>query len=140
MDIIFIDELRVSARIGVYPREQAAAQTLEISLQIGAPGEGAGRGDDIGETIDYAAVVERLRAELAERHFNLLETLAEHIAKTVIDDFGAVWTRVSVAKLGVMPGVRRVGVVIERERPAPPKKTKKSATTSTTDTTKNQNL
>ena len=116
MDIIFIDDFRASTLIGIYPREQAIPQTIEISLQIGTSTAGAGASDQIGDTIDYAAVVEKLRAELACRHFKLLEKLAEHIAHLLLDDFGAVWVRVSIAKLGIMRGVRRVGVIIERER------------------------
>lgn len=114
MDIIFIEDLRLSAHIGIYPREKAMAQTIELSLQIGASTASAGASDDIGDTIDYAKVVERLRQELAERRFNLLEKLAEYIAALLRDDFGAAWVRVSIAKQGVMRGVRRVGVVIER--------------------------
>ncbi|MFT3961353.1 dihydroneopterin aldolase [Propionivibrio sp.] len=118
MDIIFIDELRIATLIGIYPREQTVPQTLEISLQIGTSTAHAGSSDDIRDTIDYAAVVERLRADLEQRHFHLLEKLAEHVAGVVLDDFGAAWVRVSVAKPGVMRGVRRAGVVIERGRPA----------------------
>jgi dihydroneopterin aldolase len=114
MDIIFIDDLRISTLIGIYPREKVAAQTVEISLQIGTSTAGAGASDDIGDTIDYAVVVDRLRSELAARHFNLLEKLADYIASLLLDDFGATWVRVSIAKLGVIRGVRRVGVVIER--------------------------
>ncbi|MDR3299236.1 MAG: dihydroneopterin aldolase [Candidatus Accumulibacter sp.] len=117
MDIIFIDEFRVTTLIGIYPREQAVPQTLEISLQIGTSTAAAGNSDDIRDTIDYAVVVERLRADLEQRHFHLLEKLAEYVASVLLDDFGAVWTRVSVAKPGVTRGVRRVGVVIERDRP-----------------------
>ncbi|MDR2451506.1 MAG: dihydroneopterin aldolase [Candidatus Accumulibacter sp.] len=116
MDIIFIDQFRVTTLIGIYPREQRVPQTLEISLEIGASTARAGDSDDIRDTIDYAAVVERLRGDLEQRRFQLLESLAEYIAKTLQDDFGAVWARVSVAKPGVMHGVRRAGVVIERGR------------------------
>ena len=77
---------------------------------------GAGASDDIGDTIDYAQVVERLRDELAQRHFKLLEGLAEYVAGLILDDFGALWVRVSLAKVGVMRDVRRVGVIIERSR------------------------
>jgi dihydroneopterin aldolase len=114
MDIIFIDELRATTLIGIYPREQAMPQTVEISLQIGTSTASAGASDDIGDTIDYARVVERLRAELAARHFKLLERLAEYVATLLLEDFGATWVRVSIAKLGMMRGVARVGVVIER--------------------------
>ena len=114
MDIIFIDDLRLSTLIGIYPREQAIPQTIEISLQIGTSTANAGNSDDIRDTIDYAVVVERLRSELASRHFKLLEKLAEYIAALLLDDFGAPWVRVSIAKIGVMRDVRRVGVIIER--------------------------
>ena len=114
MDIIFIDDLRVSTLIGIYPREKAMPQTVEMSLQIGTSTANASASDDIGDTINYAAVVERLRAELATQHFNLLEKLTEHVASFVLKNFAAQWVRVSVAKLGMMPGVKRVGVVIER--------------------------
>ena len=114
MDIIFIDDLRISTLIGIYPREQTLPQTIEISLQIGTSTAGAGASDDIRDTIDYAAVVERIRTDLAAQHFRLLEKLAEHIANLLLRDFGAQWIQVSVAKLGVMGGVRRAGVSIER--------------------------
>jgi dihydroneopterin aldolase len=119
MDIIFIDGLRITTLIGIYPREQAVPQTLEISLEIGASTARSGESDDLRDTIDYAAVVERLRAELEERRFRLLEGLAEYVAGVLLDDFGAVWARVSIAKLGAVRGARRAGVVIERGRPTP---------------------
>lgn len=118
MDLIFIDDLRVSTQIGIYPREKAMPQSVEISLQIGTSTASAGASDDIRDTIDYAVVVARLRAELGVRHFNLLETLAEHIAALLLEDFHATWVRVSVGKIGMMRGVRRVGVVIERRAAA----------------------
>ena len=114
MDIIFIDDLRISTLIGIYPREKAMPQTVEISLQIGTSTANAGDSDDIGDTINYATVVERLREELGKQHFNLLEKLTEFVAELLLKEFGARWVRVSIAKLGMMSGVRRVGVIIER--------------------------
>ena len=63
-------------------------------------------------------VADRLRHELETRHFKLLEKLAEYVAGVVLEDFGAAWVRVSVAKIGVLRGVKRVGVTIERSRAA----------------------
>ncbi len=115
MDFIFIDDMRVEARVGIFGREQAAPQTLEISLTFGVPDEAA-RDDDIDKTIRYDAVIERIRAELAARHFNLLETLGEYVIGLLLDEFGAPWVKISIAKIGIMKGVRRVGVQIERSR------------------------
>ena len=114
MDIIFIEEMRAETWIGIYPREKAMPQTVEISLHIGVSTTSAGASDDIRDTVDYAVVVERLRQDLAAAHFNLLEKLTEHIATYLLENFAAQWVRVSVAKLGMMPGVKRVGVTIER--------------------------
>ncbi|MDR2678269.1 MAG: dihydroneopterin aldolase, partial [Zoogloeaceae bacterium] len=71
--------------------------------------------DDLRATIDYAAVVARLKAELAERRFNLLETLAEWIAALILTEFSAKQVKVRIAKLGVLKDVGRVGVQIERQ-------------------------
>lgn len=114
MDIIFIESFRVDTQIGIYPREKALPQTVDIDLRIGRSTASAGASDNIHDTVDYARVVDRLRADLAVRHFNLLEALAEHVATLILEEFGAAWVRVSIAKLGMMRGVKRVGIVIER--------------------------
>lgn len=115
MDFIFIEELRVAAWIGIYAREKAAPQTVELNLTFGVPDAAAER-DDIADTIDYAVVIDRIRAELKQRHFNLIETLGEFVVSLLLDDFGASWVKIRIAKIGVMKGVRRVGVYIERGR------------------------
>jgi len=116
VDFIFIEEMRVEARVGIFERERAAPQTVEISLTFGVPDAAAER-DDIAATIRYDFVIERIRKELAERHFNLLETLGEFVISLLLDEFGAPWVKISIAKLGIMKGVKRVGVQIERSRP-----------------------
>ena len=115
MDFIFIDEMRVEAHVGIFEREKVAPQTLEISLTFGVPDEAA-QDDDINKTIRYDVVIERIRTELAARHFNLLETLGEYVIGLLLNEFGAPWVKISVAKMGIMKGVRRVGVQIERSR------------------------
>lgn len=114
MDTIFIKDLKVETWIGIYPREKAMPQSVLMSLEIGTSTVSAGNSDNLGDTIDYAEVVAKIRADAAAQHFNLLERLAEHIANLVLYEFGAQWVRLSIAKLGMMPGVGQVGVCIER--------------------------
>lgn len=121
MDFIFIEELRVKAWVGVYAREKTGQQTVELNLTFGVP-DAAAEHDDIADTIDYAVVTQRIREELGQRHFNLIESLGEFVVKLLFDEFGAPWVKLRVAKIGVMKDVRRVGVFIQRARDgaAPP--------------------
>lgn len=115
MDFIFIEELRVRARVGVYEREKAAPQMIELNLTFGTP-EAAAAQDDLADTIDYSKVVERICKELETRHFNLIETLGEFVVSLLCDEFGASWVKLRIAKIGVMKNVRRVGICIQRGR------------------------
>ena len=116
MDTIFIREFRVDAWVGIYEWEKQRAQTLEMEIEIGIPERGAGQSDNIQDTVHYGDVVERVAAELRERRFKLLESLAEHVCGLVTGEFGAPWVRLSVAKLGHIRNVRKVGVSLERRR------------------------
>ncbi len=118
MDFIWIDELRLPVFIGVYAREKLRAQTLEISLQIGTNSQNAGKSDVLADTIDYQKVVEKIESTTRTQHFELLEKLAEHIATILLQEFGALSVRVSIAKLGALKNVRRVGITIERVKSA----------------------
>ena len=116
MDTIFIREFRVDAWVGIYEWEIQRAQTLEMDIEIGIPDAKPGQSDAIGDTVHYGKVVERVVAELKDRKFNLLEALAEHVCGVITNDFRAPWVRLSVAKLGHIRNVRRVGVTLERKR------------------------
>lgn len=116
MDIIFLRELKLDAMVGIYRRERVTRQAIELDLEIGLPSAAVFASGKVADTIDYAVVVQRIRDELGERRFGLVENLADFIANLVLDEFHAPWVRVSVAKLGIIKGVRHVGVTIERSR------------------------
>jgi 7,8-dihydroneopterin aldolase/epimerase/oxygenase len=118
MDTIFIREFRVEAWVGIYEWEKLRPQTVELEIEIGIPGHEAGLRDDIARTIHYGEVVDRIVRELTDRRFGLLEALAEHLAGIITGELKASWVRLSVAKLGHIRNVRKVGVTIERGRKA----------------------
>jgi dihydroneopterin aldolase len=113
MDTIHISDFRLDILVGVYDWEQKVPQKVQFDLEIALPVRKP-QSDKLGETIDYAAVVARIEASLAENHFGLLEALAEHIAQLVIREFKAPWVKVSVTKLAALKNVKRLGVTIER--------------------------
>jgi len=114
MDTIFISELRIKTRIGIYPQELQVAQTIQLDLEIGLRGSHAAHSDRIEDTIDYAAVVAGIKNLFSQQHFSLLEHAAESIAQLVLDEFKAPWLRVTIAKLTPLAGVKRLGISIER--------------------------
>jgi dihydroneopterin aldolase len=116
MDIIFLREIRLDARIGIYKREKAITQTVELDLELALPDDRVFKSGKVTDTIDYAVVIERIRATLVEQHYGLVETLAEHVAQIIMKEFHSPWVRVSIAKIGAQPNARRVGVVIERSK------------------------
>jgi 7,8-dihydroneopterin aldolase/epimerase/oxygenase len=116
MDIIFLRELRLDARIGIYKREKTVTQKVELDLDIALPDDRVFQSGKVADTIDYAVVIERIRALLVEQHYGLVETLAERVAQILLADFHAPWVRVSIAKIGAQRDARRVGVIVERGR------------------------
>ena len=116
MDAILIRDLRVEALIGIHKRERHVAQTVSIDLDIGLPGSTVFKSDRVADTIDYEQVALKIRALAGSGHFRLVETLAERIARLLLDDFDAPAVKVSVAKIGVLANAKFVGVTIERKR------------------------
>jgi 7,8-dihydroneopterin aldolase/epimerase/oxygenase len=118
MDIIFLHELKVKTLIGIYPWERSVAQIIQLDLEIALPTSRACQTDNFEDALDYAVIVQRIKETLSQKHFSLLEALAEHIAQIIMTEFGSPWTRISVAKLSAIPGVKKLGVCIERRREA----------------------
>lgn len=114
MDIIFLHDFKAKTLIGIYPWERKVPQTIRIDLEIALPTSRACQSDKIEDALDYALIIERINEILAQKHFSLLEALAEHIAQTILKEFRAPWVKVSVAKLGIIRGVKKLGICIER--------------------------
>jgi 7,8-dihydroneopterin aldolase/epimerase/oxygenase len=116
MNAIFIHDLRVETRIGVYEWELRLAQTVRLDIELGLPSDVVFRTGDFADALDYAAVVKRLQSFAADHPHRLLERYAQAIADLLMDEFGAPWVKVRVAKLAPIAGVKELGIVIERGR------------------------
>jgi dihydroneopterin aldolase len=117
MDKIFLRGLQLQAMIGIYPDERISSRPVDIDLEFGVPGKRVFKSGDVADTIDYAAVLERIRDELARVRFGLLEQMSEAIARILLDEFGSPWVRVTIVKTKVLGDGIHVGVSIERRAP-----------------------
>ena len=116
MDIVYIRELEIDTVIGIYDWERQIRQTVSLDLDMATDIRAAAASEDIGLALDYKAVSKCLIAFVGESEFLLIETLAEHIATIVLEEFEVPWLRLRVGKPGAVTGARDVGVVIERGR------------------------
>jgi 7,8-dihydroneopterin aldolase/epimerase/oxygenase len=110
---IFIQGLRIDARIGVYDWEKAAPQPLQIDLEFGLASQLACHTDRLGDAVDYAEVVARLKELANARHYELVEAMGEAMAMTLQSEFGVPWLVLRLSKLAPFPGAE-VGIVVER--------------------------
>ena len=116
MDKIFIHGLKAEAIIGIYDWERQVRQTVLIDLEFAADVRKAALTDSIDDTLNYKRVAKRILAFVEGSQFHLVETLAEHVAMLVLDEFGTSWVRVILSKPGAVRSSRDVGVSLERDR------------------------
>ena len=116
MDKIFLKELTTETVIGIFDWEREVKQTIAIDLEMSADIRRAARTDSIQDTLNYKAVAKRLLAFIQESRYQLVETLAEEIARLVLTEFPVDWVKVTLHKPGAIRHSRDVGVMIERSR------------------------
>ncbi|HUQ52965.1 MAG TPA: dihydroneopterin aldolase [Gammaproteobacteria bacterium] len=114
MDKIFLRELRIETIIGFWEWERRIKQVVSIDLEIATDARVAAASDAIAGTLNYEQLAKRLIEFVGESQYQMVEALATAIGKIVIEEFGAPWVRVSVAKPGAISAARDVGIVIER--------------------------
>jgi dihydroneopterin aldolase len=116
MDKIFIHALKTEAIIGIFDWERQVKQTVIVDIEISADIRRAALSDSIGDTLNYKRVAKRVLAFVEESKFHLVETLGEHLAMLILEDFGMAWVRISLSKPGAIRNSRDVGVMLERNR------------------------
>lgn len=115
-DRVFLRGLAVDCVIGFIEWERRIRQTVVIDLELPIDCRAAAVRDRVEDTLDYKKVAKRVIAFVEASEFHLVETLAERIARLILDEFAVEWVRVSVNKPGAIRGSRDVGVAIERTR------------------------
>jgi 7,8-dihydroneopterin aldolase/epimerase/oxygenase len=116
MDKIFIHALKTEAIIGIFDWERQVKQTVIVDIEISADIRKAALSDSIDDTLNYKRVAKRVLSFVEESKFHLVETLAEHLAMLMLEEFSVAWVRISLSKPGAIRSSRDVGVILERDR------------------------
>ena len=116
LDTVFITALHVETVIGVHAFEQIAPRPLILDLEMGFDIREAAASDRIRDAVDYSVVADAIIQLAAGRRFQLIETLAETIARMVFERFPITTLRLSIGKPGAIDTAKTVGVRIDRRR------------------------
>lgn len=113
---IEIRRLRVQTFIGVPDEERSQPQELRVSVVLEVDLPFAAMDDEIGRTLDYAALAGELQALAGARPRRLIETLADELASHALALPGVAGVEVVVEKF-ILPDTDCVAVRVRRERP-----------------------
>ena len=116
VDHVFVRDLVMPVEIGAYGFERGHAQRVRFNVDVEVY-RVAGP-DDMRMAFSYDVIMDAIKIILASGHIELVETIAERLAKRVLSHERVHAVGVEVEKLDVVaPGA--VGVRIRRERAAP---------------------
>lgn len=114
MDIVYLHGLSVDCVVGLWDWERAIQQRIIIDLDMASDVAKTAASGALEDTIDYKSVSKRVTDLVVEGEFELVESMAEKIAKSLQDEFDIPWCRVRINKRGAVSGAIDVGVIIER--------------------------
>jgi dihydroneopterin aldolase len=114
LDRVFMHDLVLDVEIGVYTHEKGVTQRVRFSVDVELIPAASALDDDIGRAFDYDTIIDGIKDIVARGHINLVETLAEKIARHCLAHSRASRVTVRIEKLDKEPGA--VGVEIVRAK------------------------
>jgi FolB domain-containing protein len=113
-DEISVRDLLLRGVIGITADERRDRQDILINFTLFCETFSAAATDDILDTVNYRTITKRIIALVEGGTFQLVERLADEIAKICLEDPRVAQVRVSVEKPGALRFARSVGVTITR--------------------------
>ncbi len=99
-DHIALTGLSATAHHGVFDHERADGQVFVIDVAVAVDLAPAAATDDLDRTIHYGILAERIVGAVERDPVDLIETVAERVAATVLEFGAATRVRVTVHKPG----------------------------------------
>ena len=109
-----LDGIEANCIIGDLPDERERLQSLRVDVELEIADTSA-RTDALADTVDYAALVERVRAALVGAQCHLIERAAKIVHDTCRADARVTAVRVTVTKTGRVPGLASASATFESE-------------------------
>jgi FolB domain-containing protein len=112
-DRIHIEQLEISARVGVPERERAAPQRLTATITLWPQRQAEELHDHIAEMVNYSEVCEETKKFVRDHTVKLIETLADELATHLLQRFAIARIAVELRKF-VVPDANYVSVTVTR--------------------------
>lgn len=119
MDRITITGMEFYGYHGCLPSERTQGQTFFVDAELFLDLSRAGQSDDLAETVDYAQVFESIQKLAEGEPRQLIEALAESVARQLLADFPKIQKVVLTVHKPLAPisgKFRDVFVTLERDR------------------------
>jgi dihydroneopterin aldolase len=116
---LVIEGIAFKCTIGITERERQAPQDILVNVHVKTDFTKAAASDLIHDTVDYRLIARCVVTEGSASSFQLVETLASHLATSIFDQFPNVKaTRIEVEKVRALSAARSVKAVITARRPS----------------------
>ncbi|MDA8442583.1 MAG: dihydroneopterin aldolase [Peptococcaceae bacterium] len=87
MDKLVLSGLQLRGFHGVLPEEQTLGQLFVVDLEMEGEFALAAASDNLDYSVNYAQAYKVVKLIVEERRFKLIETLAETIAQSLLEEF-----------------------------------------------------
>lgn len=114
MNRIHIEQLKVMASIGCEPFEHHIKQPLFFDIEFEVDLKPALKSDELKDTVDYTLICEAIEQITQEKHYQLIENLAQTVCDTLISRFGLKKLCLKLSKPTAIKNAQNVSVSIQQ--------------------------
>lgn len=115
---VFVHDFKLPASIGIHPHERRDRQNIIVSVDLSIEDNADSSPSDvpqhISDVVCYENITNLISDLVKDKHFDLVEQLAEEIAQLCLNLPRVTLTSVKVAKPDAIESAGSVGVTIER--------------------------
>lgn len=114
--IIRIKNLRIPAVVGVHAWEHHDPQPVVINVLLEYDASEAAKSDSLKHSVDYQAVTQKISEAVRTAHFHLLERMAEHLLKIIMEDERILRAQIEIDKPNALSLADSVSASAEQRR------------------------
>ena len=113
---VLIKELILNLKLGYYDFEKEKPQKVKFSLEIDYKDKKPSNDKDLKSIVNYSKVVRLIKKLVKNKHYNLLETLAQDVFDELFKDKRIEKINLKIEKLEIMKDCSSVGIQISKKR------------------------